>query len=291
MSAPDPSADTSLPDEYLPEVLAEAGVYATTQEGFDHSLVVLALGYVCWLMPFDRGYRLLVETSKVSHVRAELMSYDRESAGWPPPVAPDKPALARLDFVTPLLWALAVLTVFRGQWRHPEWIDAGALDASAIFGRGEVWRILTALFLHKDAVHLVSNLCSGLYFFAAVLSVFGRTRGWLLLGLAAMAGNLAVAAMHYPGDYRSMGASTAIFAGLGLLTGRAVRNATGTGHPHRWRLVFVPFAAGLTVLALYGGGGPTVDVPAHVTGFAAGSVLGFVAGRRMSHDSSSVAKR
>lgn len=278
MSAPDSTTDTFQPEENVPEDLAEAGFYGTTQEGFDHSLVVLALGYACWLMPFDGGYRLLVEASKGPRVRAELMSYDRESAGWPPQVAPDKPAMARLDFVTPLLWALAVLTVFRGQWRHPEWIEAGALDAAAIFQRGEVWRVFTALFLHQDAVHLVSNLCSGLYFFAAVLSVFGRARGWLLLGLAAVAGNLAVAALHYPGDYRSMGASTAIFAGLGLLTGRAVRNAAGARHPHRRRLLFVPFAAGLTVLALYGAGGPTVDVLAHVTGFVSGLGLGFMVG-------------
>ena len=279
MSAPDTAADASRPDERLPDDLAEAGVYRTPQEGFDHSLVVLALGYACWLMPFDTGYRLLVETSKVTRVRAELMSYDCESASWPPQVAPEKPAMARLDFATPLLWALAVLAVFRGQWSHPEWADVGALDATAIFEHGEVWRALTALFLHADAAHLGPNLFGGVFLFAAALSVFGRARGWLFLGLAAVAGNLAVAAMHYPYPYRSIGASTAIFAALGLLTGRAVRIAADACHPHRWRSLFVPSAAGLTVLALYGAGGPMVDVPAHLTGFGAGLALGLIAAR------------
>lgn len=280
MPAPDTTADTFRPDERLPPDLVEAGVYGSTQEGFDRSLVVLALGQVCWLMPSDAGYRLLVEPSAAARVRAELASYDRESAGWPPRDAPEASARARLDLATPLLWALVVFAVFRGQLSHPEWTDAGVLDTAALFGRGEWWRVLTALFLHADEAHLVSNLFSGVFVFAVVLSLFGRARGWLLLGLAAVAGNLAVAAAHYPGPYRSLGASTAVFAALGLLTGRAVRLATRAHHPHRWRSFFVPVAAGLTVLALYGAGGPLVDVLAHATGFVTGAVLGFMASGR-----------
>ncbi len=276
MSAPDTSP-ASCPDEHLPDDLAEAGVYRTTGEGFDHSLVVLALGQVCWLMPCAAGYRLLVESSVAARVRGELASYDRESAGWPPRFAPAATAAARLDLVSPLLWALSVLAVFRGQALYPEWTDAGLLDTAAVFSRGEWWRMVTALFLHADEAHLVANLSSGVFVFATVLAIFGRARGWVLLGLAAVTGNLAVAAMHYPGPYRSLGASTAVFAALGLLTGRAVRLAARARHPHRWRAFFVPIAAGLTVLALYGAGGPPVDVLAHVTGFAAGAVLGFVA--------------
>jgi len=45
--------------------------------------------------------------------------------------------------------------------------------------------------------------------------------------------------------------------------------------PHRWRAVFVPLAAGLTLLGLFGAGDLRIDVGAHVTGFTAGLVLGF----------------
>jgi membrane associated rhomboid family serine protease len=102
----------------------------------------------------------------------------------------------------------------------------------------------------------------------------GRLRGWLLLALAATAGNLAVAAVNYPGPYRSIGASTAVFAGLGLLTGRAIRVLRGEGGRLRWRPVFVPLAAGVTLLGLFGAGDVRTDVVAHVTGFAAGLMLG-----------------
>lgn len=83
--------------------------------------------------------------------------------------------------------------------------------------------------------------------------------------------------MNYPAAYRSLGASTAIFAGLGLLTGRAIRIVVRADHPHRWRSVFVPLAAGLTMLGLYGAGGIHIDVLAHVTGFGAGLLIGFCA--------------
>ena len=281
MPAPDTAVDNTPPDGPQPDNLAEAGVYRTTKEGFEHSLVVLARGHVCWLMPGVAGYRLLVESTAVERLRAELARYDQESVDWPPPVAAETPGGARLELVTPFAWALAVLGVFRGQWRHPEWADAGALEPAAIFGRGEWWRALTALFLHADESHLVTNLFAGVFVFATVLSLFGRARGWLLLALGGVAGNLAVAALRYPGPYRSLGASTAIFAALGLLTGRAVRRVARSGRPHRWRSFLGPAGSGLAVLALYGAGVPPIDALAHATGFVAGAVLGFAAVRPM----------
>lgn len=279
MMAPAATTDAAFPEEPPPDDLTVIGVYRTTREGFEHSLVVLARGHVCWLMPGEAGYRLMVEPPAAARLRAELANYDRESAGWPPLATGETAGMSRLDLVTPLLWALAVLAAFRGQSHHPEWTDTGALDTAALFGRGEWWRAFTPLFLHADAGHLASNLLAGVFVFAAVLSVLGRVRGWLLIGFGSVAGNLAVAAAHFPGPYRSLGASTAIFAALGLLTGHATRIAVNGRHPHRWRSFFVPLASGLAVLALYGAGAPSVDVFAHVTGFVAGTVLGFLAGR------------
>ena len=286
MPAPETAADASRPGEILPDELAEVGRYGTTQEGFEHSLVVLALGRACWLMAAETGYRLLVEAPAAELARRELAIYDRESAGWPPPMPSSLAAARRLDLVTPLFWAAAVLAVFRWQLLHLDWADAGALDTAAVFGQGEWWRAVTALFLHSDGQHLASNLVAGVFVFAAVLSGFGRARGWLLVGASAVLGNVIVAAAHYPGPYRSLGASTAVFAALGLLTGRAVRLAAGALHPHRWRSFFVPAMAGVSVLALYGAGGPQVDVFAHGAGFSVGAVLGFIASGSMRRSSS-----
>lgn len=274
MSLPDVPAEPT--SERVPEALAEAGIYPTAAEGFDHGLVVLAMGQSYWLAASDAGYRLLVEPRVLAAVREQLACFDRESVGWPPRPAAEVSPARRIELLTPLLWAFAVWVVFGCQQEWPGVLEeAGALHARAVFDQGEWWRLGTALFLHADVGHLISNVVSGSFVFAAVLSTIGRRRGWLLLVLASLAGNLAITALNYPGPYRSLGASTAIFAGLGLLTGRAVRVLRWTHRPRRWRPVFGPLAAGTTLLGLLGAGGLHTDVGAHLAGFAAGLILGF----------------
>lgn len=267
-------AAPETPAEPPPENLVEAGVYASVGEGQARGLVVLALGEPYWLVPSTEGYRLLVEDTTAARAREQLAAFERESVGWPPPPIVDRWSVREFDLLLPLLWSALVLFLFD----LPEkWIAAGTLDAQALFNQGEWWRPTTALFLHADAAHVISNALGGILIFTAVSGTFGRLRGWTSLVLAAVIGNIAVAAAHYPDPYRSVGASTAIFAGLGLLTGRAIRVGARARHPHRWRAIFVPFATGVTVLALHGAGGVQVDVGAHLAGFIAGLGLGFVA--------------
>ena len=274
MPSPDLSSDAT--NGRVPGDLAEAGVYATATAGFDHGLVVLAMGQPFWLVPSEAGYRLLVEPPALAAVHGQLACFDRESLGWPPRAAVEARPARKLELFTPLLWALVILAVFWGQGVWPgRGEEAGALDAQAVFDGGEWWRLGTALFLHADVGHLVSNLLSGIFVFAAVVSTIGRRRGWLLLGLASITGNLTVAALNYPGPYRSLGASTAIFAGLGLLTGRAIRVLRRPGRPHPWRAMFAPLAAGITLLALFGAGGLHTDVGAHLDGLRRGPGPGF----------------
>lgn len=267
-------------DDEPPADLVEAGVYPTSAEGFEHSLVVLAMGRACWLVPSPAGHRLLVEPDAFERAREQLARFDQESIGWPPQPMAESTTHAT-DVITPLLWAFVILVVFQMQGERPQWTTAGALDAAAIFERGEWWRVGTALFLHADSGHVISNVLSGILVFTAVLKTLGRFGGWLLLAAASLAGNLASAAINYPAPYQSLGASTAIFAGVGLLTGRALRAVARAEHPNRWRAMFVALASGLVVLALYGAGGVQVDLGAHVTGFVAGLALGFVAAARL----------
>ncbi len=277
-----PSADVS--DQPIgdpsPGDLAEAGVYRSAAEGFEHGLVVLSAGEPYWLLPSPEGFRLLVEPQEFERISRQLSLYDRESVGWPPP-PPAPGRTRRAELATPLLWALALMGAFWCQAAWPGRLEEnGALDTQALFGRGEWWRPATALFLHADVGHLASNLLSGIFVFSAVLTTIGRRRGWLLLALASVAGNVVAAALNYPGPYRSLGASTAVFAGLGLLTGRAIGLARLDPRKGRWKAVLAPLAAGLALLGLFGAGGIEVDIGAHAAGFGAGLLLGFVAGNR-----------
>jgi rhomboid protease GluP len=269
-----PELTLAAENDVLPANLAEVGIYPTFGIGSDHGLVVLAMGLAYWLVPAGNGFALLVEPESAVAVREQLARFDRESVGWPPP-HPEAGLPARpVDLATPLVWAALIVGAYRLQAAHPSWVEATRLDATAVFARGEIWRAATALFLHADAGHLVSNLLSGLFVFATVNSTLGRARGWLLVTLAAIAANLLSAASHYPEPYLSVGASTLIFAGVGLLTGRAARIAASASRGRRWQTMFAPLASGLTVLGLYGAGGQRVDLGAHLYGFLMGLVLG-----------------
>jgi len=277
MSEPETSAP--LPNDPFPDGSVEAGVYATYADGIEHSLVVLAIGETCWLVTTDRGHHLLVEPAALDATCRQLSYFDRERIGWPPPPFVDDAPHYKHTPLSPLLWVLAVCSVYWAQRARPGMTEAGLLDAGRVFGHGEWYRIWTALWLHADLGHLVSNVISGWMVFSAVVATFGLRTSWGLIAAAAIAGNLSTVALRSGDEYHSLGASTAVFAALGLLVGRAVHVMSRSGHPHRWRTLLTPLFAGLLVLGLYGVGGVEVDVLAHAMGFGAGLLFGFAAGR------------
>jgi membrane associated rhomboid family serine protease len=263
--------------ELFPEGSVDAGVYATHKEGLQHSLVVLAMGEACWLIEAGDGHHLRVEPAALGAVRQQLAHFDRESIGWPPKFGVDSGPARTHPPLSPWLWVLAVFAVFWAQGEWPGLTDATLLDARRVFEHGEGWRAASALWLHADLGHLVSNAGGGILVFSAVVATFGPGAGWFLLAGASVAGNLAAVTLHYGDDYRSLGASTAVFAGLGLLSGRAVRVLARSDHPGRWRAMLLPLVSGGAVLGLFGAGGVSIDVLAHATGFGAGLLTGYAA--------------
>jgi len=277
-----PPENTQPPsDASPPEGLVEAGVYATETEAYEHGLVVLALGHPYWLIPYEGGFRLLVEPDSLEASQRHLTLYARERRRWPPALLVPADVRVPASVIPPLLWVLVTIGAFRAQELWPDPLETGGLlDSEKVFQHGQVWRIATALFLHADIAHLTANLVSGFFVFSAVLTGVGRVRGAVILILASLAGNAAVVSLHAADPYRSLGASTAVFAGLGILTGAALRRVMRSSGPTQWRLLFPPLAAGLTLLGLFGAGELHTDVAAHACGFAAGLCGGIVVGFR-----------
>jgi len=147
-----------------------------------------------------------------------------------------------------------------------DWLAAGRVDGARV-AAGEWWRPLTALTLHADAAHLLGNAFFGSFFGFAVARYLGGGFGWLLIVVCGALGNLANAYLG-GAEHRSIGASTAVFAALGILSAYCWRHGFPAGASRRERLA--PVVAGIGLLAFTGTGGVNTDIGAHLLGFVAG---------------------
>src|SRR5262249_36491518 len=89
---------------------------------------------------------------------------------------------------------------------------------------GEWWRAVTALTLHANAAHLLGNVSVGLVVTTAVCRLVGPGLGSALVLATGVAGNLLAAVVRRTAS-SSVGASTALFGAVGILSGRAVVRA------------------------------------------------------------------
>ncbi|MFO7883517.1 MAG: rhomboid family intramembrane serine protease [Desulfobacteraceae bacterium] len=181
--------------------------------------------------------------------------------------------LPRLKKITPLLMA-AVISII-----HVGCVYTGFHSRAVImFGssglyilQGEYYRIFTALLLHADMEHLAGNIAGILIFGSPVCTLTGNLRGLLLLAGAGSAGNL-INALMYKTARLSIGASTAVMGGAGILTVLQIkRKASLKGLKPA---VFLPLAAGAALVGMLSGGENT-DVSAHIFGFISGIGIGF----------------
>jgi membrane associated rhomboid family serine protease len=103
----------------------------------------------------------------------------------------------------------------RNQAFSLDWWRAGMSHAGLI-QEGEWWRAVTALSLHADTVHLAGNLGFGLVFGFLAGQLLGWGRAWFGMVFAGALGNALNAFVQAP-SHASVGASTAVFATLGIL--------------------------------------------------------------------------
>ena len=154
-----------------------------------------------------------------------------------------------------------------------DWLSVGSLDAAA---RGEWWRAVTALTLHVDQEHLLGNVLFGAVAGIAASRLLGPGVAWASILGAAVLANYAEILMT-PITHRALGASTAVFAALGMLSGMAWRQRLTLRERlwYRW----APLIAGICLLTLLGAGSAHVDVLGHALGFLFGLGVGWIYAR------------
>ena len=277
--------DPTKPTEEIPdtewEELVEVGRYPTLPQAQEHGLVILAMREPCWVAeePSGSGYSLHAVPEAVPSITRELDAYAHEQQ-LPKTATHLQAGVLRhpAGWEVYGLWAICLIGVFLLQNADPTLADRAASSSTGLIGNREWWRPFTALFLHGDLPHLVGNLLSGLFFGTLVAKSIGPWRGWALILACGTLGNSITSWITYPESFVSLGASTAVFGALGILTGIgfATMLKSRTGLP--WAKVTAPLVAGIILLGWLGGGqaGGNTDVFGHVFGFGSGLTAGLV---------------
>ena len=218
----------------------------------------------------------------LEHAQAELQDYSQENVDWPP-VREEVVTLSDGKYAA-LLFGLTITFVSLLQAeKHFQlpWLVNGRADTGAILS-GEWWRTITALTLHADFLHLLSNLFYGAFFIAFACHLVGTGVGLLSVLLSGIIGTVLNAVVQDP-SHLSVGASTSVFGAIGVYA--AFLWADRRRRKFASIYVWAPILVGLSLLATYGipdlqsTPGSRVDVVAHATGFVSGMLIGAYLGR------------
>ena len=203
-----------------------------------------------------------------------------------------------LRWATPLLFALLWLAYFwastqSGATQHALLLHWGALTGGqapgdtlrALWFDGRGLRLLTALFLHADWVHLLGNLVFLLIFGLPAERVMGPWRFLLLFLLGGAVANLAAVLLIGAPHRLIIGASGAVSAVIGAYLALFPRARLGLVLPLGLFLEFVRAPASLligiwallqVVFAYIGPAFGAVAWAAHIAGFAFGVLFALV---------------
>jgi membrane associated rhomboid family serine protease len=241
----------------------------------DRALVLAAVQIPHQLVDDGGSCAIVVPAPYSAQASSELRLYDEEN----PPVHP-KPVrrIEYQDAVPGLVGYVLVICVVAGMagysFFQSDWFAAGRVDGELIRS-GEIWRVFTALTLHSGVKHLLSNTVFGVFFGLFAGRLLGSGVAWLAIVLAAASGNALNTLLLEPA-HRAIGASTAVFAALGIIAGYVWSGRLMSQNQDRWSNRYGPIVGGLALLMYTGTGGENTDIGAHFFGFVCGFAAGLI---------------
>ena len=216
----------------------------------------------------EPGVSVIVVPAEFSaRAMREIDLYDEAN----PPRITRPPRVVRYQNAVPgiLIYIVIVCTI---AWLAGEsafdrnWLRAGRIDGELVRA-GEWWRTVTALTLHSGLGHLAGNLVFGAFFGLFAGRLLGSGVAWFAILLAGAAGNL-LNTLLLETTHRSIGASTAVFAALGIVAGYVWKARLMS--QERWVFRNGPIVGGLALLMYTGTGDANTDIGAHLFGFLCG---------------------
>lgn len=180
----------------------------------------------------------------------------------------------RFPFTAALILVLALVYVVEvvqsspsfwllGQGDLPDIAAAGVVSTPAI-ANGEVWRLVTAAFLHAGLLHLAMNVYVLVIIGTSAEARFGFWKTPLIFLLAVVGGNLA--ATYFQQDGVSLGASGGVMGLAGAVVVGAYRSGDGLARS-QWVL------SAIVITLAFGFVNPGISNAAHIGGLVAGALV------------------
>ena len=239
----------------------------------DRALVLAAVQIPHQIVDDSMSCALVVPAQFSAQAMQQLNDYDEEN----PPVVPVKKVSITYQNAVPGLIAYAlvicgVAIIADTASFAQDWYQAGRVDGTMIRA-GEWWRTITALTLHSGLQHLTGNLLFGIVFGLFAGRLLGPGVAWLSIVVAGATGN-ALNTLLLESTHRAIGASTAVFAALGILAGYVWRGKLM--RQDHWPYRVGPIVGGFALLMYTGTGSENTDIGAHLMGFLAGLAGGIL---------------
>ena len=209
------AAQTDRIDSRVAEIEISAFRHPDIRACVEAQLVLRSVGIDSRIEPTDQGFAVYVREADFALAREQIALYIAEN---PPPPAPTRRSFGARPWqfavaaVIAVLWGMAL--VAEQHIGGIDWYRAGRIDGAAVFA-GEAWRLATALTLHADFGHLLANIASAILVVAIAARQLGGGVALLALAVSGTLGNAINLLVQGP-QHLAVGASTAIFAGVGL---------------------------------------------------------------------------
>ncbi|MGH8268296.1 MAG: rhomboid family intramembrane serine protease, partial [Steroidobacteraceae bacterium] len=248
--------------------------HSRRRECEERLLVLTAVGVAGAVVSAGGEFLLQVAVPDAPAAARHLAQYESENRPLPPPPRP--PRLhphAWVGCVVYVATLMGVAYAISNGLVRLDAFDVGELDCARVQA-GQWWRAWTALTLHLDGPHLAANLGAGVWFGYLAARQIGGGTAWFLIVTGAALANL-LEGLFGPAAHRAVGASTAVFTALGLMSAYSWRERFHL--PQRWVRRWGPLIAGVILLGWTGSAGEGTDLVAHVAGFAVGALLGVAA--------------
>ncbi|HZG73746.1 MAG TPA: rhomboid family intramembrane serine protease [Chondromyces sp.] len=175
----------------------------------------------------------------------------------------------------PVVSSLIVIQValFLVQWvpfiPAREWYELLS-GANLAIAEGEIWRLLTPIFLHWNFSHIFFNSVSLILFAPPLERLLGR---WKFISLFIITGAMAnlFTFLIMPLTYVHIGSSGAIFGLFGFYIAVILFNRQMLNKQMRSQII--PITTIALLLSFFQ---PNINLTAHFTGFAAGLIVGWL---------------